>query len=168
RYLRLARLPHADQGGLPLPRFDPGGADCARPGALPRPGTARRATRHPGVAELLFQVADVRAGALSRARSVHPVDEAEEYVALAARRGLDHPPRRGILRLTRRAGWRGYPRTHPSASGERVECSAIAPDVPGALRGRDRLACADDGGRGGRPAAARGAADSRPAPWPGR
>src|SRR5437879_3331811 len=78
RYLRLARLPHADQGGLPLSRFDPGGADCARPGALPRPGTARRAARHPGVAELLFQVADVRAGALSRARSVHPVDERSE------------------------------------------------------------------------------------------
>jgi len=32
------------------------------------------------VAELLFQVAHVRAAALSRARPVHSVDEAEEHV----------------------------------------------------------------------------------------
>src|SRR5207253_10998494 len=99
RYLRLARLPHADQGGLPVPRFDPGGADRARPGAVPGPGKAGRAGRHPGVAELLFQVAHVRAAALSRARPVHSVDEAEEHVTLAEGRRPDHPPRLGILRL---------------------------------------------------------------------
>jgi len=99
RYLRLARLPDADQGGLPLPRFDPGSADCARPRAVHRPGTASWAARNPGVAELLFQVAHVRAAALSRARSVHPVDETEEHVAVDDGRRFDYPPRLGILRL---------------------------------------------------------------------
>ena len=34
RHLRLARLPDADQGRLPVPRLDPGRADRARPGAV--------------------------------------------------------------------------------------------------------------------------------------
>ncbi len=48
-------LPDADQGRLPLPRLDPRGAARARPGAVQRPRPARRAGRHPGVAELLLQ-----------------------------------------------------------------------------------------------------------------
>ena len=42
RHLRMARLSHADQSRLPLPRLDPGRADRARPGAVPRSGPARR------------------------------------------------------------------------------------------------------------------------------
>ena len=38
---------------------------------------------HPGVALVLLQEPDARAGAVSRARSVHPVDEAEEHAALS-------------------------------------------------------------------------------------
>ena len=60
---------------------------------------ARRNARHSGMAQLLFQVADVRAGALSRARSVHSVDEAEKHVALDDGRRPDHAPRRRVLRL---------------------------------------------------------------------
>ena len=43
RHLRVARLPDADQGRLPLPRLDPRRADRARPRAVPRP---RQAGRH--------------------------------------------------------------------------------------------------------------------------
>ena len=60
-------------------------------------GAAR--ARHPGVAELLLQVADDGAGAVSRARSVHPVDEAEEHAAPPEGRGADHAPGAGVLRL---------------------------------------------------------------------
>ncbi len=42
RHLRLAGLSDADQGELPVPRFDSGRADCAGPGAVPGPGQARR------------------------------------------------------------------------------------------------------------------------------
>ena len=61
---------------------------------------ARRHARHSGMAQLLFQVADVRARALSRARSVHSADEAEEHAALDDGRRPDHAPRRGVLRLS--------------------------------------------------------------------
>ena len=53
-----------------------------------------------GMAELLFQVADDGARALSGARSVHPVDEAEEHAAPPARRAAHHPPGAGVLRLS--------------------------------------------------------------------
>ena len=43
RHLRVARLPDADQGRLPVPRLDPRRADRARPRAVPRPRAARRA-----------------------------------------------------------------------------------------------------------------------------
>ena len=39
--------------------------------------------------------------ALSRARPVHPADEAEEHAALHEGRGADHAPRPRVLRLTR-------------------------------------------------------------------
>ena len=55
RHLRLARLPDADQGRLPLPRLDPRRAARPRPRAVHRPRPAGRAGRHPGVAELLLQ-----------------------------------------------------------------------------------------------------------------
>src|SRR2546425_657419 len=46
-----------------------------------------------------FQVAHVCPATLSRARPVHPVDEAEEHAALDDGRRINYPPRRGILRL---------------------------------------------------------------------
>ena len=55
RHLRLARLPDAAEGRLPVPRLDPRRAARTRPGAVHRPRAARRARRHPGVAELLLQ-----------------------------------------------------------------------------------------------------------------
>ena len=61
---------------------------------------------HPGVAELLLQVADDGARPLSRARSVHPVDEAEEHAAALEGRGADHAPGPGVLRL--RNSWHGH------------------------------------------------------------
>ncbi len=54
-----------------------------------------------------FKSSDDRAGAVSRARSVHPVDEVEEHVAPSARGRTDHPPRAGVLRL-RLAGSRPH------------------------------------------------------------
>ncbi len=57
--------------------------------------------RHSGVAELLLQVADDGPGTLSRARSVHPVDEAEEHPAPSEGRRDDHAPGAGVLRLER-------------------------------------------------------------------
>src|ERR1700683_1500900 len=98
----MARLPHADQSRLPMPRLDPRRADCARPGAAGRSRkTLDRAEGNwnPGVAELLLQVADDRAGTLSRTRSVHPVDEAEEHAAPFEGRGTHHAFGVGVLRL---------------------------------------------------------------------
>jgi hypothetical protein len=93
-----------------VPRFHTGGADRVGPGAVPRPGTAGGYARDSRVAELLFQIADDRAAAVSRARSVHSTDEAEEYAALDAGRGLDYPLRAGVLRLV-------FPRDEQPARG---------------------------------------------------
>ena len=57
----LARLRHAAQDQLPVPRQHPGRADRARPGAVPRPGEARRAERHPGMAVVLLEEPAARA-----------------------------------------------------------------------------------------------------------
>src|SRR5277367_6566071 len=51
------------------------------------------------MAQLLFQVTDVRERALSRARFVHSTDEAEEHAALDDGRGSDHAFGVGVLRL---------------------------------------------------------------------
>ena len=51
-----------------------------------------------GVAELLLQGAGQRAGCVSGARSVYPVDEAEEHAAAHHGRGPDHAPWPGLLR----------------------------------------------------------------------
>src|SRR5271170_1473929 len=102
RYLRMARLSDADQSGLPLPRLDSGGADRAGSGSIPRPCAAHARATPPGnsgVAELLLQVADDRAGIVSGARSVHPVDEAEKHSAALEGRRAYHASRIGILRL---------------------------------------------------------------------
>src|SRR5260370_2651105 len=96
----MAWLSHADQSGFFVPRFDSCRSHCPGSGFVPGFGAARRDARHPGVAELLLQVADDRAGLVSRARSVHTVDEAEEHVALDDGRGFDHAPGAGVLRLT--------------------------------------------------------------------
>ena len=98
RSVRLARVPDAAQGRFPVPRLDPGGAVGARPGAVLRPRPACRHGWHPGVAELLLQGADGGAWAVSRARSVHPVDQAEEHAAVDDGRGPDHPPGSRVLR----------------------------------------------------------------------
>ncbi len=60
---------------------------------------ARRNARHSGMAQLLFQIADVRQGTLPRARSLHSTHETEKHAALDDGRRTDHPPRRRILRL---------------------------------------------------------------------
>src|SRR5580704_15008885 len=83
-----------------MPRFHSGRAHRSRSGALPRFGQARRHARHSGMAKFLFQIADVRAAALSRARFVYSAHETEEHVALDDGRRTDHPPWLGILRLT--------------------------------------------------------------------
>src|SRR5690606_13621945 len=57
-----------------------------------------------GVALVLLQEPAARARALSRARPVHPADEAEEHAALDAGRGADHPPGTGVLRLAAERG----------------------------------------------------------------
>ena len=64
-------------------------------------GASRGHARHPGMAVVLLQGADARAEYLSRARHLHPADEAQEHAALDARRGPDHASRPRILRLTR-------------------------------------------------------------------
>src|SRR6187397_1350364 len=59
-----------------------------------------RHDRNPGMALLLLQEPHVCSRALPGTRSLHSADEVEEYPALPARRGTDHAPGRGILRLT--------------------------------------------------------------------
>ena len=89
----LARLPDAAQDQLPLPRQHPGGADRARPGAVPGPGQARRACRAS------------RSGcrSTSRARCTRPglYPEHDLFIQLmklkntlrSEGRGADHAPR---------------------------------------------------------------------------
>ena len=64
-----------------------------RSGAVLRPRPARRAGRHPGVAQLLLQEPADPARPLSRARPVHPAHQVEEHAALDDGREPDHPPR---------------------------------------------------------------------------
>src|ERR1700760_3188154 len=100
----MARLSDADQGGLPVPRLDSGGSAGAGPGAVSGSGVAysgAEASRHPGVAELLLQIADDGRGAVSGARFVYSVDETEEHAASHHGRGFDHASGAGVLRLSR-------------------------------------------------------------------
>src|SRR5690242_12956894 len=108
----MAALSDADQGGLPVPRLDSGGADRLRPCDVYGPGATRGVPRDTGMAEFLFQVADDGRGAVSGARPVYSVDEAEKYAAVDDGRGIDYPPRAGILRLGPTRSWqcnRGSP-----------------------------------------------------------
>src|SRR5437868_13102813 len=98
----MARLSDADQGGLPVPRLDFGSPDCAGPDFVPGSRTAQRGIagpRYPGVAELLLQVSDDRAGAVSGARFVHSAYEVEEHAAPPEGRRVDYSLRAGVLRL---------------------------------------------------------------------
>src|SRR5512143_787472 len=98
----MARLSDADQGRFPLPRLDSGGADRARSSAVYGSCAAYAGVAtagNSGMVKLLLQVPDDRARALSRARSVHPVDEAEEHAAALEGRGADYAFGVGVLRL---------------------------------------------------------------------
>src|SRR5208282_1356251 len=98
----MARLSHADQSRLPVPRLDSRRADRARSRTLPRSRAAHARAApsgHSGMAELLLQVADDRAGPVSGARSLHPANEVEEHSAPSERRRADYAPGPGILRL---------------------------------------------------------------------
>ena len=82
-----------------VPRFDSGRSHRSGFGIVSGLGAALRDARNSGVAELLLQVAHDRAGPLSGARSVHSVDETEEYAALDDGRRFDHALGTGVLRL---------------------------------------------------------------------
>src|SRR6266481_6944492 len=108
----MARLSDADQSRLPLPRLHPSRTHRARPGAIPRPGTAHAGTAsvgNSGVAQLLLQESHDRSGTLPRARFVHPVDETEEHTAVPEGRRADHALGPGVLRLTLNFGVTGSP-----------------------------------------------------------
>ena len=79
RHRRVDELPDADQGELPLPRFDPRGADRARPGALLRLRASRRDEGDSGMVKLLLQIPHGRCGTAAGARSFHPADETQEH-----------------------------------------------------------------------------------------
>src|SRR5947207_10382955 len=51
------------------------------------------------MAQLLFQITDDRTRAVSRARSVYSVHEAEEHTTTCEGRGADHALGSGVLRL---------------------------------------------------------------------
>ncbi len=102
RSVRVDGLSHAAEGRLPLPRLHPGRPAGAGPVPVHGPGPAGRHGRHPGVAELLLQVAPGRPRPLSRARPVHPAHQAEEHAALDHGRGADHPPGHRLLPGQRR------------------------------------------------------------------
>src|ERR1700686_3472717 len=84
-----------------MPRFHSGRASGARSGAVYGLGAAFRNARHSGMAVVLFQGANDRPRALSRARRVHSAHETEEHAALDARRRTDHASGTRILRLIR-------------------------------------------------------------------
>src|SRR5260370_40857212 len=95
----MAGLPDADKGGLSVPGLDPGRADSTRPGVIPRSCETGRHARNPGMAVVLLQEPDDGGRPLPGARSVHPANEAQEHAAPFERRGIDHPPWTGVLRL---------------------------------------------------------------------
>ncbi|CAA9476527.1 MAG: Inositol-1-phosphate synthase, partial [uncultured Rubrobacteraceae bacterium] len=99
RHLRVAQLPDADQGQLPGPGLDPGRPDRPRPRPLAGPRAEGRARGYPGVALVLLQEPDDPPGALSRARPLHPADEAQEHAQGVHGRGPHHPSRPGLLRV---------------------------------------------------------------------
>src|SRR5271165_2889867 len=121
----MARLSDADQSGFPLPRLHSGCTDRARSRSVhgSSPAHARAAPpRNPGMAELLLQIADDGAGAVSGARSVHPVDEAEEHAAALERRRADYASGTGILRLRGSCGADTLVRR---LCGENLNCASV-------------------------------------------
>src|SRR5580698_1910157 len=96
----MARLSDANQDRFSVPGFDPGRSAGSRPGAVHGSGAALRDARHSGMAFLLLQSADARTQPVPRARYLHPVDEAEKYSSVDARRGFNHALGPGVLRLS--------------------------------------------------------------------
>src|SRR5690242_8265781 len=95
----MARLSDADQNRFPLPGLDPRGADRAGSGVVYGPRPAVGDAWNTGMAIVLLQSADDGPGTLSRARHLHPTDEAKEHASMDARRRPDYPSRHGVLRL---------------------------------------------------------------------
>ena len=85
--------PMHDQGGLPLPRLDPGRPHRARPGPLHGPGRPGRRVRRAGMAQLLLQGAPARRRGRCGARPVHPADQAQEHPAGVDGREARNPQR---------------------------------------------------------------------------
>src|ERR1035437_4861697 len=99
----MARLSHADQSRFSVPRLYSRRSHRARSRLVPRLGEALFRLARPGnsrVAQLLLQISNDRAGIVSRARSLHSIDEAEKHAAAFKRRGTDHAPGTGVLRLS--------------------------------------------------------------------
>ena len=82
--------------------------------------------RHPGVAVVLLQEPADRAGAVSRARPVHPAHETQEQPPPRHGRRIDYTPRPGVLRLGvvpisivdpwKDTRWDAYVASHPRAT----------------------------------------------------
>src|ERR1700681_3263425 len=115
----MARLSHADQSRLPLPRLHPRRAHRARPYIVSRLSEAlQRFAKpgHSGMAQLLLQVSHDRSGIVPRARSLHSVDEAEEHAEAFEGRGVGHASGAGVLRLANHVGAGDSPVYHLKTS----------------------------------------------------
>src|SRR3984885_8327801 len=112
----MARLPDADQSGFPLPRFNFGGSDRAGPRAVLRSRATGRHAWHSGMAQLLFQIANVRERTVPRARSIHSADEVEEHVALDDGRRSHHALGFRVLRLNDGIKTKARPRRGASSA----------------------------------------------------
>jgi len=149
RHLRLAGLSDADQGELPLPRFDSGRAH-ALIWALSRYGQAYAFGCAPSAIQewLSFYLKSPQSapGTLSGARFVHPVDEAVEHAAPHHGVGPDHPPRLWNLRLRdwpsrRTSRWSQKQKLNPSGWGLLLVMESLGGRYDLAPYSRRPLAC---------------------------
>ena len=98
RHQRVARLSHANQSGLFVPRQHFGRTLGLGSRALHGLCSTRRVFGHSRVAEFLLQEPAVRERTVRRARPIHSVDEAQEHVARMDGRTRRHPLRGGLNR----------------------------------------------------------------------